>query len=316
MVLGGSRFGLFAAAGSGGDPYAMYWAMASDAVVTKWLFTDDSRSTLAATLDYGTWGGAGISNSGVSGYMIGGANGPQNTYVQKLLYATEATSTLGSPTAYFSAVYETMGLSNHSVAGYSSGGCCDIGAYHKVAFPSETVSTISATLSTARDTMSGFTDSGTAGYSCGGTTPLVTLIDKLTYSTEANSIDSATLTNARGHHVTCANAGVAGYQYGGQVNNEESPGSGGWRDGGDKFAFPSMTRTNTSSGFLSNYFSMGAGGSNSGVAGYMGGGQYKWTQLAAIDRFAFPSDTRTALAAPLDNLGDNQATMSNEGSLA
>ena len=304
--LNGGLFG----AGAG----AMYWTMFGDGggTITKWSFVDDSRSTLVATLDYGTWGGAGTSNSGTAGYMIGGANSPQNTYVQKLDYASEATSTLGSPTAVIAATYDTCGFSNSGTAGYSGGGCCYTDVYHKVAFPSETVSTLSATMDSARGGVAAMSNSGTAGYVAGGTGPSAT-VDKLTYSTEASSVLGTGLSEARFETQTCSNAGVFGYAVGGQISNTESPSA--WRSDGDKFAFPSDTRTALSTGFLSGDRSYGSGGSNSGVAGYIGGGNNKWVAVTAIDKFEFPSDTRTTLAEGLSQTGNSSASMSNEMSL-
>jgi hypothetical protein len=52
-----------------------------------------------------------------------------------------------------------------------------------------------------------------------------------------------------------------------------------------------------------------AGTANSGVAGYFAGGH---TSSTLIDRFAFPSDTRTSLGTGLSVNRDYFSTASNE----
>ena len=311
--LNGGLFG-------GGAAGAMYWTMLGDGAgaINKWSFADDSRTTLVATLDYGTWGGGGCSNSGVAGYMIGGANGPQNTYVQKLTYATEAASTLGSPTAYFAATYDTRAMSNSGVAGYSGGGCCHTDLYHKVNFSTDAVSTLTATMSSARDAGSCMTDSGTAGYAAGGpSSPVSAVVDKLTFASETSAALGTGLSEVRSYAMSMSNSGVFGYVVAGKISNVETPYPGGWRSDCNKFAFPSDTRTVVGSGFLSLPLAGGGGASNSGVAGYIaGGGTTTGVDQTFIDKFEFPSDTRSALSEGLAQTTWRPATMSNELSLA
>ena len=310
--LNGGLFG-------GGAAGAMYWTMFGDGggTITKWSFADDSRTTLVATLDYPTWGGGGCSNSGVAGYMIGGANGPQNTYVQKLEYAADTASTLGSPTAYFAATYDDRAMSNSGVAGYSGGGCCHTNLYHKVNFASEAISTLTATMSTQRDAGACMSDSGTAGYTGGGpSSPVSAVVDKLTFSTETSAALGTGLSEVRSYMQSMSNTGVFGYLTAGKISNAESPYPGGWRSDCNKFAFPSDTRTVVGSGFLSVPISGGGGGSNSGVAGYVGGGQSINVLQTFIDKFEFPSDTRSALSEGLAQTGNTPAYFSNELSLA
>jgi hypothetical protein len=60
-----------------------------------------------------------------------------------------------------------------------------------------------------------------------------------------------------------------------------------------------------------------AGLANSGVAGYVGGGRLSGvtTVVATVDKFAFPSDTRTTLGTGLSLARRSLAAMANSGIL-
>jgi hypothetical protein len=172
-------------------------------IIDKWAFSDDSRSTLSSTLSRGKYGAAGHSNSGVKGYAAGGYGtgygSPTNqgyfqetTYVQ---YSGDSTGTISATIPLYSnmGTYEMQGAANSGTAGYTFGGY--IGPLGitgqtrimKLLYSTETLSTLSDTLSISRRRAGSYADSGTAAYSQSGNTssnPNLT-IDKLTFSTDA-----------------------------------------------------------------------------------------------------------------------------------
>jgi hypothetical protein len=81
----------------------------------------------------------------------------------------------------------------------------------------------------------------------------------------------------------------------------------------DKFAFPSDTRSTLGTG-LSDDKESAAGFLNTGVAGYFAGGERitgGGTIFTTVDKFAFPSDTRSTLGTGLSSARANLAGVSN-----
>jgi hypothetical protein len=110
-----------------------------------------------------------------------------------------------------------------------------------------------------------------------------------------------------------ANQGVAGY-FGGGTNNT-SDGAGRFTTV-DKFAFPSDTKTTLGTGLSSGRRFLGAN-ADSGVAGYFAGGSTnafgQITRQTTVDKFAFPSDTRSTLGTGLSTALERLSGMANEG---
>ena len=192
------------------------------------------------------------------------------------------------------------GISRVSVAGYAVGGqdvTSRLNRLDKVAFPSDTKSTSSATLSNQLQYVAGFADSGVAGYAAGGDSPSVDVIDKIAFPSDTKSTLSATTSSIIWAAAGFANSGVAGYIAGGfndatglSVNRV------------DKIAFPSDTKS-TISDTLTSTSELHCGFADYGVAGYVAGGQDAGsTFLDRIDRIAFPSDTKSTLGATLTSI--------------
>ena len=86
------------------------------------------------------------------------------------------------------------------VAGYFGGG--DTGVYQsnidKIAFPADTKTTLSATLTSARRDLAGMANISVAGYFGGGyTSSAQSNIDKITFPADTRTTLSATLTSGR-----------------------------------------------------------------------------------------------------------------------
>ena len=122
------------------------------------------------------------------------------------LSATSKTTTHRKPPFTFGGTLIT------SVAGYVAGGydSARISGIDKIAFSADTKTTLSATLTTARDSATAFANSGTAGYVAGGNDSggRVSGIDKIAFSADTKTTLSATLTTARSSLAGFANSGT------------------------------------------------------------------------------------------------------------
>ncbi len=168
----------------------------------------------------------------------------------------------------------------------------------KMPFSTEVIADLAATLDRGGSGTAGCSDSGVAGYVAGGyndpLTPKSTdNIDKLTYSNDTAALMTPTLTQRRNAAVGMQNSGVAGYFAGGDID-----GSASYQTINDKLVFASATCSATTAMLTSGDTT--ASFSNSGTAGYLLGG-YNGGGSAGykdeIEKFAFPSDTRSALTA-------------------
>ena len=105
-----------------------------------------------------------------------------------------------------------------SVAGYFGGGNDSggrISGIDRYAFPADTKTTLTATLTTATSSIEGMANSGVAGYFMGGYAPSATaVVDKLSFATETIATTTQ-LSGARVDVAGFANSGVAGYSAGG-----------------------------------------------------------------------------------------------------
>jgi hypothetical protein len=223
------------------------------------------------------------------GYFAGGLTTVAVDTIDKLNFSTEAISTLG--TGLPSAIRLAAGMSNSAVAGYTSGGFSTTNAISKLNFAGDTVSTLAATLSVSRYSLGAMANSGTAGYIANGNTGsgLTAAHDKLAFSTETRS----TLTNLPTNQellVGMANSGTAGYYGGGEPAKTQVR----------KVTFSNDSISTLGTGLSVDTYLV-AGMADTGVAGYFCGGYYsdiaQWP--TKVDKFAFPSDTRSILVTGL-----------------
>ena len=176
-------------------------------------------------------------------------------------------------------------VTRQSVAGYIAGGSDSggrISRINKLAFPAETISTPSATLTAIRNDLAGFANSGVAGY-VGGGAPATNIIDKITFPADTKTTLSATLTTGRQWLSATSNFGVAGY-FGGGYD------SGTYVSGIDKVSFPTDTKSTLTDPLTSVVITLGAMADN-GVAGYFGGGVAAAAKFSRVDRLSFSADT-------------------------
>lgn len=164
----------------------------------KLLFSNDTASTIGATMSKTANAFTGFANSGTAGY-VGTRN--NNTF-DKLTYSSETNSTISSGYSWIN----EAGAANSGTAGYALGGDADGSApfsegttIHKVTFSSDTTSTLGATLSVPRYDGGAFAKSGTAAYIGGGnsTSGVVASVNKLAFSNETITTLSASLSVAR-----------------------------------------------------------------------------------------------------------------------
>lgn len=178
------------------------------------------------------------------------------------------------------------------VAGYFLGGQFDT-AIEKFAFPSDSRSVISATLSSSRPQGAGMANAGVAGYQGGGADGNFRsdTVDKFAFPADTRTTLGTGLSQIKRLLGAMANAGVAGYFGGGAVSAGSPPNT----NQVEKFAFPSDTRSLLGTGLSLSRESL-PGFSDSGVAGYFLGGYDGNSPRDRVDKFAFPSDTRSTLS--------------------
>jgi hypothetical protein len=215
------------------------------ATVDKITFSSDTVAALGTGLSIGRTESAGMSNSGVAGYIGGGfTQVPADTssVVDKFAFPSDSRSTLGTG---LSAGVVTPGASaNNGVAGYFAGGINGgrRTTIDKFTFPADSRSTLGTGLSTATSSLTGFADQAVAGYYAGGFTGVnVDTVEKFAFPSDTRSTLGTGLATAVNGLAGMANSNVAGYAGGGS-------GASGLVDTVNKFAFPSDTRTTLGTG--------------------------------------------------------------------
>ena len=215
--------------------------------------------------------------SGVALYFI---NGGSNTNTgTKVSLPTETTSGLSTSRGRT----DSGGMSDAGVAGYvAGGGNVDATDYEKYSFPTD-VRSVSPQGTVVAKNSSGLSNYGVGGYFVGGGAA-----DKINFpsGTRANIILPVSWSSAI---ATASDSGTAGYVGSGNSNSAVI----------NKIRFATETVSNLSVGLSVGKGAI-AGCANIGVAAYFGGGSQ--TSGTAIDKFLFPSDTRTTLSATLSSV--------------
>ena len=217
------------------------------ASINKITFPADTVGSLSDTLTSARYSPTGFANSGVAGYAAGGDDGTatQLNGIDKITFPADTKTTLSALMTQRGDA--RAGFANNGVAGYLAGGeiltaPARIATIDKITFPADTLALLSSPiiLTAAISFLSGFANSGVAGYaaggSIGGSNPYVTTIDKLTFPSDTKSSLSPGLTVAS--YFTCgmANSGVAGYI-------SRGSGTGGPNTVVEKVTFPTDTVT-------------------------------------------------------------------------
>jgi hypothetical protein len=198
------------------------------------------------------------------------------------------------------------GVAAYVLAGSTSAGNSNI--IQKFAYSTETRTTLAATTSTTGRGTSWSANSGTAGYYKLNPTQN-TLVNKILFDSETNSALATGMSGNSSEGVGFANSGVASYIGRGRT-------SGGGSSGAiEKFAHSNDARSTLATGASVEMASNPGSFANSGTAGYVAGGfdYSSFTANNAVNKFTFPSDTRsvlTALPSRLNGLtsGENKGT--------
>ena len=317
MPLGAAKAALFGAAGSGAVAYAGYFAGGNNGITTvdRFLFADDSRTTLGTGLSVGRRGGGCFANAGVAGYFAGGntsgAPDTRHTTVDKFAFPDDARTTLGTGLA--TASDGMAGMSNSGTAGYVGGGYYPTtytDVVEKFAFSDDGRTTLGTGLSVGRGAIqgTGMSNSGTAGYIAGGyaTSAGSAVVDKFAFSDDSRSTLGTGLTAAAWGLSGFSNSGTAGYIAGGYTGAARL-------DRVDKFAFSDDSRSTLGTGLSATLYNV-ACMANSGTAGYVGGG-YGTGAVSTVNKFAFSDDGRTTLGTGLSVANNSLAGFANSETL-
>jgi len=239
-----------------------------------------------------------------AGYM---ALGSGLTTVDKFLFPTDTRTTLATGLSVADS-YIGNGMANSNVAGYFAlepGS----GAVDRFAFPADTRSSLGTPLAVRRYLKTGFSNSGVAGYFAGGvqggTSTIISSVEKYTFPSETRSTLGTGMSSARREIGGFENIAVAGY-----VGPGFDGGSPGRTTTVDKFAFPSDTRSTLGTG-TSSSFRDGGAMCNIYAAGYYNGATT--TNVTTVDKFSFPSDTRSTLGTGLSSARSLQGGFGDPG---
>jgi hypothetical protein len=228
-----------------------------------------------------------VTRQSVAGYFVGGYSDITAEYinaVDKLSFSSETISTLTAMT--LATPYSGAGFADSGVAGYV-GGWGDGTTGYKWSLPTDTRSTLQMTSET-RYGCAGFSNTAVAGYVAGGQDVGLgdqsTKINKLAFPADTFTTSGSVLTGKKLYVVGSSDYGVAGFTFGANPSDTTV----------DKIAFPSDTVSSVSGGLSvgTPYPSCFA---DSGTAAYvlLNNAGYG----TAMQKFAFPSMTRTTLSA-------------------
>ncbi|NBQ98309.1 MAG: hypothetical protein EBU12_08875 [Microbacteriaceae bacterium] len=211
-------------AGFADSGVAGYYGGGDNAAGTEYSFIDklafpaETRSTMTTTLTSARRQHSGFGNNGVAGYFCGGnASDIRQNNIQKISFTSDSSTTLAA-TLTVRIAHGTF--ADNGVAGYICGGNANASngsggnftSIDKIAFPADTKTTLAATLTNAANSLSGFANSGLAGYACGGRnatgTSFFNNIDKIALPADTKSTLSATLTSARSSLAGFSDQGV------------------------------------------------------------------------------------------------------------
>jgi hypothetical protein len=285
----------------------------SGTTIDKITFSNDTRSTLSATLSPSRGYSAGFANSGTAGYVVGGTESPDYSTISKLVFTTDSISNLGTGAVgtYIKAV---SGMANSGTAGYWGGGNAPGGVTSnigKLLFSNDSNSLITAKLTQAKAYVSAFANSGTAGYFANGANSgslqWFSTIDKLAFSNDTiSSAGGGSLGPYTDFGTAFANSGTAGYM---TATSGDASGTS---------QIQKITFSNDSKSIIAATLSEGRTSSgsfaNSGVAGYVGGGNSAGSKTT-INKLTFSNDTRSVIADTLSVFRVQLPGFANSGTL-
>jgi hypothetical protein len=168
--------------------------------INRVAFSDDTFSSIAATLSVSRQSGGNGLNSLIRGYTVGGHTGSYSNEIDGIRFDTEAAV---NPSATSPQAMMPGSVMQTETKGYCGGGINSSSQYLSLIFyllySNESVSSLSATLALARRLAHGM-ESATKGYVLGGhnASGYQSEIDGILFSNESAINPSATLTANRG----------------------------------------------------------------------------------------------------------------------
>jgi hypothetical protein len=288
-------FNVYGEAGyfAGGRSDTVYYSF-----IDKLLFSNESRTTLAATLSQSILYQSAC-NSSLAGYFAGGYNSGDiyHNFIDKLLFSNDSRTTL---TVTLSYTVSGQSACNSTLAGYFAGGNNSYiyqSFIDKLLFSNEYRSTLTVILSQST-TLQSACNSTLSGYFSGGfhydgNSYYYSFIDKLLFSNDSRSTLSTTLSRSVECQSAC-NSTLAGYLVGGSNT---------W--GSIVYSFiDKLSFSNESQSTLSVTLSRSINSQsacNSTLAGYFAGGEYydngNYFSQSVIDKLLFSNESRSTLTA-------------------
>jgi uncharacterized repeat protein (TIGR02543 family) len=288
--------------------FAGGWNENNQKFIDKLLFSNESRSTLTATLSRSVSNHSAC-NSLLAGYFAGGGN---QSFIDKLLFSDETRSTL---TATLSLPVDDQSACNSTLAGYFAAGGNNDGEQSfidKLLFSDDSRTTLTAILSQSVGYQSACNSIST-GYFAGGINSISnyqSFIDKLLFSNESRTTLTAILSQTIYAQSAC-NSISAGYFAGGD--------NGSYQNYIDKLLFNNESRSTLATTLSQNVYAQSA--CNSTSAGYFAGGNIYnnhdeiYYYQSFIDKLLFSNETRSTLTVTLSQSIDHQSACQSGGIL-
>jgi len=134
-----------------------------------------------------------------------------------------------------------------------------------------------------------------AGYIMGGAGGYLDTVDRFSFPSDARTTLGTGLSSARHSGAGMSNSGTAGYAAGGGTTGNTP------QTTVDKFAYSDDSRSTLGTGLADTRTNVPFGFSNSGTAGYIGGGWSSTgsTSIDKTDKFAFSNDSRSTISDTL-----------------
>lgn len=225
----------------------------ASAAIDKITYTSDTVSVVGATMGTAYRSGAYSAHNGnTAGYIFGGYNSGNTTTSEKMTYSSESMSSGGaslSNSRRLGSSATNASLFSYFMGGVDSGYANGFSTVDKFTFSGESRSTLGTGLDQTIAESVAFSNSGTAGYSgtgtaySGGNGNGVRNINKFSYSNDTRTVLSNVITGFPFVGGAYTNHQVAGYVV---------PNAGSSTVAGDKFSFPSDTKSVITSVMLVN----------------------------------------------------------------
>ena len=170
------------------------------ATVSKYAFSDDSRSTLGTGLSTAANNCCGMANSGTAGYVALGYPSGYSTTVDKFAFSDDSRTSLSSGLStarYASSAFANSGTAGYMCGGYRNAAPKQTDIVDKWSFSDDSRSTLGTGLSTGVYNACGFAHSGTAGFSAGGSSSAsadLTFVDKFAFASDSRASATALAT--------------------------------------------------------------------------------------------------------------------------